>query len=140
MSETQIYELINPSDAITFRATKEEASVIAGIVGASLLFVKDVETGEAPNTEGWQDARERFWKDSVAFDSYCRAYESFLVGSPKDRELFEDAVRNMGADEAAEYRLKWHNRKCSSMNDICARFWEAAKGMRERGVDAPEDH
>lgn len=125
MSERRLYELINPSDAITFRATPDEAAVMAVIFHASMLFVKDAVTGAEPVVEDFEATRKAIWADPERQASYAAAYRSFLVGSRSERELFEEAVKRMTPDEATAYRAAYHDRRRTSMNDICARMWDA---------------
>lgn len=131
MAERRLYDLINPSDQITFRATPKEAGVIAAIMGASLYFVRDIETGEDPSTEGALLDRRAIWSNADAIASYAKAWDSFLVGSPRDRSLFDEAVAKMTAEDAAAYRAKWHHEKRSSINDICQACWDAAARIAE---------
>jgi hypothetical protein len=127
MERRSVYKLINPSDQITFRATAEEAAVIAVIMLASMYFVKDVETGEAPKPP--QDVlatRNAIYADPERKASYASAFRSFLIGSLSERELFEEAVSRMTTEEARDFRTRYHDKRRSSMNDICSRLWAAA--------------
>lgn len=123
----RLYDLINPSDAITFRATPEEAAVLAEIMRASMLYVRDAETGDDPKVEDVAATREAIWADPERQASYADAFRSFLIGTKSERELFEEATSRMTASEAADYRDKYHDRRRTSMNDICAALWERAE-------------
>jgi hypothetical protein len=113
MTEKRLYEVINPSDMITFRAAVTEAACIANRLGAAWYFVKDMETGNEPEVADLQSEYDAIWKDADKLASYAEAYRSFLVGSR--------------SDEALAYRAKYHDRQRSSMNDICAQAWETAE-------------
>lgn len=127
MSEKRLYEVINPSDKITFRATVVEASCIADRLRSAWYFVKDVETGVGPEIENLQAEYDAIWKDAGKLSSYADAYRSFMVGSLSERKLLEEAVSYMTAEEAASYRLTWHDKRRTSMNDICRQVWETAE-------------
>lgn len=136
MTDRRIYELVNPSDAITFRATPIEAAFIADRMRAGPYFVKDAETGESPSQpENIQCFYDALWCDAAQIQSYAEAYASFLVGSPRDRRLFDEIVAGMSAEQRKARRDKWHDERCTSLNDICRQCWEAAERI---AATAPE--
>jgi hypothetical protein len=126
---TRVYEVINPSDAITFRATPEEAAVIAIRLYESLIFVKDVETGKDPS-EGFSPEHLARLHKEVLGDAmrpgYAAAWRSFLVGAPHDRGLFEHAIEKLAPNDATEFAALWHDQKRTSLNDICKHAWDNA--------------
>ena len=128
--EKRLYELVNLSDAITFRATVGEAACIADRMRAGLYFVKDVETGKDPAIDDLQAFYDAIWSDRDRLNSYADAYDSFLVGSVSERLLFEDVVATMTSDERLAYREKYHDRRRTSMNDICGQVWANAPKIR----------
>ncbi len=125
--EKRLYELINPSDRITFRATVAEAAFIESRMSSAMYFVEDCETGKPPHIEDIQQQYDSLWFDGERLASYAAAYRSFLVGSQSERELFEEAVSHMSDEEAAAYRARYHERRATSMNDICSACWETAE-------------
>lgn len=136
---TRIYELINPSDQITFRATPLEAAFIADRMLSALYFVRDVEADkqvEAP--EGMAAAYGAMWKAADQIASYARAFDSFLIGSPHNRDLFEEITAGMTAAERQARRAKWHEERRSSMNDICRKCWEAGERIAATKPDPAE--
>jgi hypothetical protein len=137
MSEKRLYTLVNPSDAITFRATLVEAAIIADRMLDAPYFVKDAETGETPKVDDLPAEYDAIWFDAEKIASYSAAYASFLVGTRSERELFEEAVCRMTPDEATAYRDKYHDRRRTSMNDICKSCWDAA---RKIAIYPPEKH
>ncbi|MCS0501574.1 hypothetical protein [Ancylobacter mangrovi] len=139
MSERRLYELINPSDAITFRATVEEAAFIAARMLQGPYFVKDAETGEEPKIDDLGSRYDALWSDAERLASYALAYRSFLVGNPSDRRLFEAAIERMPPDAADEYRREWHAARCTSFNDICAACWETAEKIAAYRPEAAHD-
>jgi hypothetical protein len=132
-----LFELINPSDRITFRATLIEAACIADEVAPNLYFVKDSEGGDPRRAvDDLQAQYDAIWRDAGKIASYAAALDSFLVGSPGERELFEEAVRRMTPEEAAAYRASYHDKRCTSLNDICQWFWEAGVRVAAATPDA----
>lgn len=127
MTDKRLYELINPSDKITFRATLVEAACIAMRMRPSLLFVKDIENGHEPQIEDVQMAYDAIWTEADKIASYAAAWGSFLVATTRERELFEAATSRMGDTEAAIFRMDWHEKRRTSLNDICAECWRVSK-------------
>lgn len=123
---TRLYELVNPSDRITFRATIEEAACIAERMRPAWYFVKDALTGDDPVVDDLQAVYDAIWKDAAKLASYAAAYDSFLVGSDSERELFEKATSLMSIDERRAYRTQYDDRRRSSFNDICGQCWATA--------------
>lgn len=130
MTERRLYELINPSDAITFWATPLEAAFIADRMRAGMYFVQDCETGSAPEVgdkEQFIAAYNAVWRDAGKLASYAQAYASFLCCGPSDRRLFDAAVSKMSAEDAKAHRVAWQNEKRTSLNDIVAQCWQTAE-------------
>lgn len=127
MAEKRLYEVVNPSDAITFRASIIEAACIADRLSAGWMFVKDIETGEAPNVDNLEAEYDAIWKDAGRLASYAEAYSSFMVGSRTERELVEDATALMTDEQAKAYRATWHAKRRTSMSDLCSQCWETAE-------------
>ncbi|MCW0014863.1 hypothetical protein [Rhizobium sp. BT-226] len=136
MTEKRLYEVVNPSDAITFRATVVEAACIADRLRPAWYFVKDVQTGEEPKIDNLEEVYEAIWKSADKLASYAEAYRSFMVGSRSERELLEEAVSRMTEDEAKAYRAQWHDKRRTSMNDICRQVWETAEKIASYEAEA----
>lgn len=132
--EKKLWELINPSDPITFLATEHEAALIADRALAALYFVKNAETDAEPEVEDLRAWYDKLWFSKEQILSLADAYESFLVG---DRAEFERRIAGAGPEKRAVLHAEWHNEKCSSMNDICAKFWEAGRNIRATEPDDP---
>jgi hypothetical protein len=139
--QTRLYELTNARDRITFHATPEDAAVIADIVAISRLGVTEVATSAPPEAfdtlAGAGPARAAIWASLERTAAYAAAFDSFLIGSPRQRAAFERAAP---ADEArAAFELRradWHARHNPSSNDICARFWRIAAAIRDERLSA----
>ncbi len=126
----RLYTLVNPSDSITFRATPLEACFIADRMLAGPYFVNDAETEEAPEApDDLKASYEALWSDAERIKSYAEAYASFLVASPGDRALYEEIIASLPDDQRRARRDKWHDERCTSMNDICRQCWETANKL-----------
>ncbi|NNU66578.1 hypothetical protein G9X67_14995 [Rhizobium sp. WYCCWR 11152] len=136
MTEKRLYEVVNPSDVITFRATVVEAACIGDRLRPAWYFVKDVQTGDEPKIDNLEEEYEAIWKSADKLASYAEAYRSFMVGSRSERELLEEAVSRMTQDEAKAYRAQWHDKRRTSMNDICRQVWETAEKIASYEAEA----
>ncbi len=140
----KLYELINPSDAITFWATPIEAAIIADKMLDAPYFVKDADTGEAPKVSDLEARYNEIWCDAKKISSYAEAYRSFVIGKPSERCLYDEAIKRMTADDAKKFRTEHHASRRSSINDICKSCWEAGDRIAlchpEPSRDTPTPH
>lgn len=128
--ETSVeWEVINPSDYITFEATETEARIIGWILRGSCLFVTSVNGEKDPVPDGYD--RERFdaerneiWSDPSRRWSYAMCFQSFLCGGGTFREVLKKACESDAVDDSMAYWREISDRKRTSMNDICAHFWK----------------
>ena len=121
----KLYELINPSDAITFWATPIEAAIIADHMLDAPYFVKDADTGESPKVADLEASYNEIWTDAKKISSSAEAYRSFVIGKPYEPRLYDEAIRRMTASDAEKFRNEHHAGRRTSLNDICKRCWEA---------------
>lgn len=133
--EKKVWTVINPSDPITFVATDHEAALIAERLLPGLYFVEHAETKEEPVVDDLRAWYDKLWFSKEAIVSLADAYESFLVG---DRAEFEEKVKGAGPEKRAILAAEWHNEHCSSINDICEKFWEAGAKIRATEPDDPK--
>lgn len=56
-----------------------------------------------------------------------QALDSVLIGTPRDRALFEAATRYMTPRDATAFRAEWHNIRRTSLNNIGKRAWDLAE-------------
>ncbi|CDN52503.1 Hypothetical protein RG1141_CH01380 [Neorhizobium galegae bv. officinalis bv. officinalis str. HAMBI 1141] len=127
---TRLYRLINPSDCITFRATLDEAACMAAVFRNSMLFVHDEETDEAPSIENAAAIRDAIFASADRIAGYADAWDSLLVADRHERFLFEKAVEGMSAEQRQQFRAEYHDRRRTSLNDICSRAWQIAIDLR----------
>jgi len=127
--EKKLWELVNPSDPITFRATEVEAVIIADRMLEAMYFVNDAGNGmPVPSMEAdeLKRAYEAIWKTPEGIASYAAAYDSFLIGTIEQRGLYEKNRSLMTETQQQSYRADYHERRRSSMNDICQACWNVA--------------
>lgn len=144
-----VYELINPSDQITFEGDSDQVAIAAGLllgegkvgmrkVGDAenidvlplLLFANEEQINAALGAHdmslgtlsGWMDANKAALADFL---------ESVLYGSARDRELFTAMTAKLSVDEVRKQRAVWNERKRSSLNDYGAFCLSFAKGLRK---------
>lgn len=125
----RVYELVNPSDAISFVATPFEASCIAHRMKASHYLVTDAETGQHVDPAEDPEFSRKYddlWKSAEAIQSYSKAWASFMCFPAKGRDVLEKALAWGSAAEAEEIRRTLSERNRSSMNDICKVCRDAA--------------
>jgi hypothetical protein len=132
--EKKIWTVINPHDPITFVATEHEAALIAERLLPGLYFVENAETKEEPVVDDLRAWYDKLWFSKDAILSLADAYDSFLVG---DRAEFEEKVKGAGPEKRAILHAEWHAEERGSLEDICAKFWEAGAKIRVTEPDDP---
>jgi len=138
-----IYNLINPSDAYTFIAPSDEAAAV------SVLFLSHGAYG-AESTESdfaspifsfsGEEYAEQWFKEnfghglSESLDKHLEimpeVLESFLIASKAERETIDLACSMVSNEQARELRLKFHDNKRSSTNNIGKVAWNKAERLR----------
>ena len=144
------WELINPSDKITFKAdTYELACLAVGLMGgayAADLLEGDVEPRQVPMfLFGGTDEhfKKHFGKDvSDTFEAADKlaladVLDSFLIGSMAERRAYEKALSVMPEADKAAFKEEWLDKERSSMNDICARAYGYANNLRKYNKETP---
>ena len=147
------YELINPSDPVTFTAPNYEAAAGAVIVvgqghyGAVLLD----ENGQ--KLDGKEDLEVPMflfgygvdeWKEKHGIESledFCaehrldivRTLRTFCTGKPQERKLFFSALDFIDDPAKRQKFIKeWDDKQRSSLNDITNRAYEIADAIEEK--------
>ena len=138
------WELINPSDKVTFKApTFELAAIAVGIMGGSyaaeeldgdtdkprkvplFLFGGTEEFFQKEFGKGVGESFEQCDKEALA-----EVFESFLIGSMAERRAYEKAMSVLPEEEKAAFKADWLDKERSSMNNICARAEHYARALR----------
>lgn len=136
-----IYELVNPSDAITIEADDELAACIGIVIfGEGYLTLKN-DRGESlmpvfafgPDFDKWLESKGV--KDSsLYFDAnagkIAGILESAVYGNIPDRRAFDSMTQRMSPEAAVHYREGWNNKRRTSLRNIVARMAEFAAKLR----------
>lgn len=144
------WELINPSDKITFKADSHELACLAvGLLGGKYGATELDKEGEGePRTVplwlfGGADEyfQKHFGRDVAGSFTACdkralaEVYDSFLIGSMSERWAFEKAMSVILDEDKAAFKEQWQDRERSSMNDICAYAYNLARGLRNKAAE-----
>lgn len=140
-----LYELIQPSDPITFYASDEAvARAVCLMLGDGKYGLHD-EHGENLDTillfcgEAQAEKRLHDWfgDDVAGFmeakqKDIAEALESVMVVGVKERAMFELALRAIDDPAKREtFKADLKERNRSSLNDITSRAWELAARLRK---------
>lgn len=136
-----VYELINPSDKITFEADSDQvAAAITIVIGSGAYGAVDAGGASACPLMLFGSAEEiqasirqllgcdlgPFIRDHM--DACCRALESFASVSLSDRAALMAALGDAGPEALS----RWNEQKRTSMNRICAHAEQQAARWREQ--------
>lgn len=145
-----LYEIVNPSDRYTIRADEHDVAAVACFtLGGGKYAFEPLEEGgqEVPifffgGHDEW--CQETFGKDARALiDSVMETkrqalidcLESCLIGGENDRREFEEACALIeSAENRAAFKVKRHEGRRTSMNDIGARARGFAETLRARAA------
>jgi len=135
----QTYEIVNPSDQYTLQAERFEVACVTTLLLGDGKYGLRSTSDNMPillfgNHEEWVKRRFDCSVDeliaSVSLDELATCLETVLIG---DRDVFELAIRRMTLESQAEFKIEWHDKNRSSLNDIGRRAWDYAKSLREAG-------
>lgn len=135
MDCTEVFELINPSDHITFVATRSDAEVMATIFNESWMFVHLVGGDQLPILESdeFELRHGAIYNSPDNLERYAAAYASAMCATKGERETIDDAISKMpNPDDQKSFLENWQNRKRTSMNNICAKLHIAAESMMKK--------
>jgi hypothetical protein len=151
-----IYELINPSDPITYAADEDIVACAVGLllgagkagmqrVGAEpealevlpiLLFASEEATRAVLKARGLDiDTLNQWIYDH--YEAVASCLESALYGSARDRELFDAMTAGLSPDERRRRQTAWNDRKRSSVNDYSTYSIQLAARLRGRPLSTP---
>lgn len=137
-----IYELITPSDPITFKAKDDKiAYACAILLGGGQAGCENKTTGENLQTlimfapEPVEIVQEYigstisdFLDDNKAEIKEC--FESFAYGSVSDRETYDSAIESITDKKKLEaFKKKHEDKNRSSMSQWVKSAWEIAENM-----------
>jgi len=149
MSEKCLYEVISPSDSVTFYAPNDSiARMVVLLVGEGkygltkedgtqidcmLLFMDDSQI----------DKKSQEWFGTSfggVFDVFLAqhipevidALNSFATMTPKERFMYDEAMKQFDRDGQERYRQIIQDKVRTSLNDICGRSWGIASVLSKR--------
>lgn len=145
MTSRILYDLINPSDAVTFYASSIEAAALATLlVGDGWYAAHALEHGSSDldvpvlgqNMGSWLAERcegaslEALLSEHKA--EIADALASFCTGSADDRRLYENALEAIDDPEKrAAFVADWDDKHRSSLNQITNQAHAVAEKLRE---------
>lgn len=146
-----LWELVNPSDPYTLRCDDfEVAAVVSVLLGEGKTPLHEV-GGDARKVPFFLFGGHDEWFlgqfGAKAGDVIARcmtssrsaiadALDSVVIGTPRDRELYEEALSAMSEADRAAYRKTWHDRKRSSLSDYGSFAWGLAERLRQETAPA----
>lgn len=131
-----VWDLINPSDKITFRAPDLQIALVSVIcVGNGAFAAHQLPIGAGPGVPfmwrsqdldefctaqwgiGWEQVEARVINDRHV--ELCESLSSFMYGDAGDRKLIEELLAALPDDEARSTRLaEWNDERRTSTKNI----------------------
>ena len=143
------YEVVNPSDQVTFIAPDVISAAIAlSLVGNGQYSATALDPNDRAldipffmfgGLQSWleENGEELNGITNRHLDNTATALESFCTGTLMDRELYELSLASITDEEKrAKFIMKWDDKKRSSMNDITNRANQIAAKLRMGGKEA----
>jgi len=135
-----VYEIANPSDAITIESDDGIAAGLAITMISNGQYCINDEHDKSPVPMFIFGGFEEWMKEKgLNLDTYVKenavkmaeALESVLYGGFSDRKIFESATAKMSKENALKFREEWNESKRSSMNNIGLVCQNYAKRLRK---------
>lgn len=142
------YTLVNPSDAICFE-TDNESALMAGVLmstGSGMISLNRVpeSKGRLPMIAFMSKEQLSEWEqecfggplgDYIAGHKaeIAAALGSFLYGSPGERKLFAEAVKN--EPDPIAFKSKWNDDRRTSMSDYGKAFTRTIDRLTKEAPD-----
>jgi hypothetical protein len=139
-----LYDIINPSDALTMRADSIEIAAAAiAVLTEGSAGVRDVATGEqSPVLLGWEEWLTKRgmlplapWLKANA-SGVCAALRSVRLGKPEDRDALDAEEAAVPEDQRPAWILARNDRLRSSMSDYEGPAHRMAAHLAKRLADA----
>lgn len=147
INKKNIYEIINPSDEVTFVSDSDKvAYACAIIVGKGAYGCTNLKTQESLGTlllfvsaDVFEKQAAEFLEESFAdfIQSHRKEIKesllSFAYCSAQERTTFDDAVSAITEpDKLKAFKEKHDDRNRSSMNQICNNAWAIAESIQNQ--------
>jgi hypothetical protein len=138
-----IFNIVNPSDKYTLETDDFETACIVAIFLGNGMYSLEQLDGDLEmqfffgDPSGWfQEVFGNSFEVSVKRcltekqTKLIEALDSVLIG---DRKMYYEGLALIDNEEKRkEWRMKWHDRNRSSMNDIGGRAWAIAEKLRRK--------
>ena len=160
-----IYDLINPSDDITFDAPTFESAAVAVVLLGLGRFGAKPEVDESPDgaflhreipllTLGPYDKKDKWLLDNFGVQSnedytafidrhhtdVVATLRSFATVSVKERRIYDLALSKITEpDKRAEFLAEWDDENRTSLHEIVNHAHQLAERMEQVKQDMPED-
>lgn len=145
-----LYEIVNPSDTVTFRAPDDEVARAAVLVlGNGAYGLHDVTDGQNRNVSclllfASKDVTEQLlveWFGPGSLSAFLDARWAEIAAAlasaqnlgAKERTVYESAIAKMTPEAAEIYRHEVEDHYRTSLNEIVKRAWHIAKHARNAG-------
>jgi hypothetical protein len=140
-----IYEVINPSDKITFRASNIKMAILCGLVigqGNYGIRNTDSKTILPILAFGTQEMFDSFvnkvFEEEGIMDfalnnrsDFKDALNSWQCVSIKKRPSYEKSLMALPSEERIGFRMNFKEKSMTSMTDICGGAWNHAEKLRQ---------
>lgn len=137
------YEIVNMSDAYTFRADDVRVAQAACLLLGSGQYALKDEDGEdvlpllmfgadewLDENFGGMDGLAEFMDNNM--DKIADCLDTVMSFGIKHRKHYDKAIEGMDEEEREKYRLETHDENRSSLNNIGQYAWDLAEKMRAR--------
>lgn len=127
-----VYEIINPSDAITVKASPDHAALLATILAESWMFLRPVDGGDMlrrMSAEAFKARRDRMDADTADLVAYAAVFHSATVGAPRERAAIDAKIEAFPAAERLMARRAHNQERATSMRNICGPLMDAGDRM-----------
>jgi hypothetical protein len=144
----KLYEIINPSDCVTFHAPNDATAVAVVLaIGEGSYGARRCEDGADVGglllfaTHDVVESSLKFWIGSD-FETWADAHKAELAEAlldcatvkPEARDEYEKACARIDSlEDLLEYRGQVEDRNRSSANDIVGRAWVLGRALRRQG-------
>ena len=144
----RLYEIINPSDCVTFHAPDDPTAVaIVLAIGEGAYGARCCKSGNNVGglllfaTNAVVEAKFLEWF-GTDFETFANSHKVEMAEAlldcatvePEAREVYEEACRRQDSlEDLLEFKAQVEDRNCSSANDIVGRAWVLGRELRRKG-------
>lgn len=141
----KLYELVNPSDHITYYAKNDQVAYLCAVllsggfnaepiggeaIGPFLMFAGKNEKEKAIKDILGGDI-DKFLKENRSH--IAEAYRSFAYLNPEERRMYDEALKSItDPDKLAEFKKNHEDRQRTSMSPIVKSAWSYADSIEAK--------